>query len=102
GASTILGSRIVKLDPWPGSLSTVMSPPIMRQKCRLMADRARYRRICSRLRRGSLGKLLKQLAHLLGRHADARDRNPFAAVLRSLVSGDGNGALLGKLVRVAR
>ena len=27
--STILGSRIVKVDPWPGSLDTVMSPPII-------------------------------------------------------------------------
>ena len=27
--STILGSRIVKVDPRPGSLSTVMSPPII-------------------------------------------------------------------------
>ena len=29
GASTILGSRIVKVEPRPGSLSTVMSPPII-------------------------------------------------------------------------
>jgi hypothetical protein len=29
GASTILGSRIVKVDPRPSSLSTVMSPPII-------------------------------------------------------------------------
>src|SRR5262249_4084729 len=36
GASTILGSRIVKLEPRPGSLSTVMSPPIVWQKRRLM------------------------------------------------------------------
>jgi hypothetical protein len=28
-ASTILGSRIVKVEPRPGSLSTVMSPPII-------------------------------------------------------------------------
>src|ERR1700730_10607573 len=27
--STILGSRIVKVDPWPGLLATVMSPPII-------------------------------------------------------------------------
>lgn len=29
GAFTIRGSRIVKVDPWPGSLATVMSPPII-------------------------------------------------------------------------
>ena len=29
GASTILGSRIVKVDPRPGWLVTVMSPPII-------------------------------------------------------------------------
>jgi hypothetical protein len=28
-ASTVLGSRIVKVDPRPGALSTVMSPPII-------------------------------------------------------------------------
>jgi hypothetical protein len=28
-ASTVRGSRIVKVDPRPGSLSTVMSPPII-------------------------------------------------------------------------
>jgi hypothetical protein len=28
-SSTILGSRIVKVEPRPGSLSTVMSPPII-------------------------------------------------------------------------
>ena len=38
GASTILGSRIVKVDPRPGSLSTVMSPPIIWQKRRLIAS----------------------------------------------------------------
>jgi hypothetical protein len=27
----------VNTEPFPGSLATVMSPPIMRQKCRLMA-----------------------------------------------------------------
>ena len=27
----------MKVEPSPGSLSTVMSPPIIRQKCRLMA-----------------------------------------------------------------
>src|SRR3984893_9280335 len=55
---------------------------------------------------GSLGKLLEQLAHLLRRHADAgvghRDRDPVAAVLLSLVSGDGDSAFLGELVGVAR
>ena len=29
GTATILGSRIVKIDPRPGSLATVMSPPII-------------------------------------------------------------------------
>ena len=31
-SSTVLGSRIVKVEPRPGSLSTVMSPPIIWQK----------------------------------------------------------------------
>jgi hypothetical protein len=29
GPCTILGSRIVKVEPRPGSLATVMSPPII-------------------------------------------------------------------------
>ena len=37
GASTILGSRIAKVDPRPGWLSTVMSPPIIWQKRLLIA-----------------------------------------------------------------
>ena len=37
GASTILGSLIENVDPFPGSLSTVMSPPIIWQKRLLMA-----------------------------------------------------------------
>jgi OpgC protein len=38
GTSTILGSRIVKVEPRPGSLSTVMSPPIIWQKRLLIAS----------------------------------------------------------------
>src|SRR3984893_13901030 len=36
--STILGSRIVKVEPRPGSLSTVMSPPIIWQNRLLIAS----------------------------------------------------------------
>ena len=32
------GRRIVNVEPSPGSLSTVMSPPIIRQKRRLIAS----------------------------------------------------------------
>jgi len=35
---TIRGRRMVKVEPLPGLLSTVMSPPIKRQKCRLIAS----------------------------------------------------------------
>jgi hypothetical protein len=38
GASTILGNRIVKVEPRPGALSTVMSPPIIWQKRLLIAS----------------------------------------------------------------
>src|SRR5262249_34230545 len=62
--------------------------------------------VFARRSRGSLGKLLKQLAHLLGRHPDASigngKRDPVAAVLLSFVSGDGDGTFLGKLVGVTR
>jgi hypothetical protein len=40
GASTILGSRIVKVEPRPGSLSTVISPPIIWQN-RLLITKPR-------------------------------------------------------------
>ena len=36
--TTILGSRTVKVDPRPDSLSTVMSPPIMRASLREIAS----------------------------------------------------------------
>ena len=61
--------------------------------------------VLARRLRGRLGKLLEQLAHLLRRHADAgvgdRERDPVAAILLFLVSGDGDGALFGELVGVA-
>ena len=37
GAPTCAGRRIVKVEPRPSSLRTVMSPPIIWQKRRLMA-----------------------------------------------------------------
>ena len=37
-APTCAGRRMVKVDPWPGSLSTAISPPIIWQKRRLMAS----------------------------------------------------------------
>src|SRR5262249_30931309 len=37
GASTRCGKRMVKVEPRPGVLATVMSPPIIRQKRWLMA-----------------------------------------------------------------
>ena len=53
-----------------------------------------------------MGKFLEQLAHLLRGHADAgirhRERDPIAAVLLSLMSGDGDSAFFGELVGVAR
>jgi len=58
-----------------------------------------------RRRRISLGELLKQLAHLLRRHADAgigdSDGDPIAAVFPRLARVNGNGAALRKLVGVA-
>ena len=92
GASTILGSRIVKVEPRPGSLSTVMSPPIIWQKRRLIASPRPVPPYLLAVRRGRLGELLEQLAHLLRRHADAgvgdRERDPVAAVLLSLARVD--------------
>jgi hypothetical protein len=54
--------------------------------------------------RGRPGEFLEQLAHLLGRHADAgiryRERDPVAAALPSLMSGNSDGAFLGQLIGV--
>jgi acyl-CoA synthetase (AMP-forming)/AMP-acid ligase II len=54
---------------------------------------------------GSLGKLLKQLAHLLCRHPDAGighcQCDPVAAVLLPLRSIDRDGATVGELVGIA-
>src|SRR6202048_3219055 len=62
--------------------------------------------VSARCGRGSLGKLLEQLAHLLWRHADSGighgERDPIAVVLLSLVSGDSDSALLGEFISVAR
>src|SRR5262245_48702117 len=37
GSTPEVGRKTVNVEPWPGVLSTVMSPPISRQKCRLIA-----------------------------------------------------------------
>ena len=54
---------------------------------------------------GSLRKLLKQLTHLIWRHADAsvlhRKRDPAAAIFVSLAGIDGDGAAISELVGVA-
>jgi hypothetical protein len=42
-SSIIRGSRIVKVEPLPGSLATMMSPPIIWQKRLLIACRGRVR-----------------------------------------------------------
>jgi hypothetical protein len=81
GFFTIRANRIVKVEPRPGLLSTVMSPPIIWQNRRLIA---RPRPVPP---------------YLFRRHADAGighgKRDPIAVVLLSLVSGDGDNALLG-------
>jgi hypothetical protein len=60
---TLPGRRTVNTDPLPGSLATVMSPPIIWQNRRLIT---RPRPVPPYLL-----KLLEQLAHLLRRHTDA-------------------------------
>src|SRR5262249_28664714 len=37
GSQTSAGSRMVKVEPWPAALSTVMSPPIIWQNSLLIA-----------------------------------------------------------------
>ena len=61
--------------------------------------------VFARRRRIGLRKFLKQLVHLLRRHADARisdgDRNPIVAVFLSLPRIDRDGAALRKFIGVA-
>jgi hypothetical protein len=59
GASTILGSRIVKLDPRPGSLSTVISPPIIWQNRLLIASPRPVPHVFAGRGGRCLGELLK-------------------------------------------
>ena len=68
------GRRIVKVEPCPGSLATVMSPPIMRQKRRLIASPRPvppYLRVVE----ASAWVNSSKSRHLLGRHADSRVRD---------------------------
>ena len=62
---------MVKVEPWPGSLSTVRSPPIIRQK--LPADRQAEpgAAVLARGGRVGLGERLEQPPELLRGHADA-------------------------------
>jgi hypothetical protein len=98
------GRRTVKTDPLPDSLATVTSPPIMRASLRWQCQAPVPPKFCA-IEGIGLAELLEQLCLLLRRHADAgvgdRKRDPFAAVLLSLTSGDGDGALFGELVGVA-
>ena len=80
GASAILGSRIVKVEPRPGSLS--IGECRAHHLAEAFTDREAQAGATVLARRGgrSLGKLLEQLAHLLRGHADAsigdRKRDP--------------------------
>jgi hypothetical protein len=69
-SATAAGGRTVNVLPWPGALSTPMSPPISRHKRRL---RASPRPVPPNFRPGriGLGEVLEEAARLLGRHADA-------------------------------
>jgi hypothetical protein len=49
----------------PGSLATVMLPPIMRQKCRLMARPSPVPQYLLAVVEDAWEKLLEQLGHLL-------------------------------------
>src|ERR1700730_6007671 len=84
GIVTILGRRIVNVEPSPGLLTTVMSPPIIWQNPRLITSPEPGASVFAGRRGRRLGKLLEQLAHLLRRHPDAgvrhRQRDPIAAL----------------------
>ena len=84
------GRRTVNTEPLPGSLSTVMSPPIIWAKTLADGKAKAGAAVLARRLRGRLRELLEQLVHLFGRHANAGvgdgERDPVAAVLLSLVS----------------
>jgi hypothetical protein len=68
---TIRGTRIVKVEPRPSSLSTVMSPPIIWQNPLLIARPRPVAAVFPAGRCIGLRELLKKLSLLLLRHADA-------------------------------
>jgi hypothetical protein len=69
--ATTLGRRMVKVDPRLGSLSTrdVAGHYLTEAPADHQAESRAT--VLARGSRGGLGELLEQLAHLLGRHADA-------------------------------
>ena len=84
------GSRIVKVEPWPGSL--VDRDVAAHHLAEAPADREAQARaaVLARRRGVGLGERLEEPAHLLRRHADAgvgdRERHPVAAVRPRLAS----------------
>ena len=71
GLATFAGSRMVKVEPSPGSLSTVMSPPIMLAEVLADGQAQPGAAVLAGGRGVGLGEGLEQLAELLRGHADA-------------------------------
>jgi hypothetical protein len=92
----------VKVDPRPGSVSTRDVPAHHLAEPPADGEAKPCAAVFARRGRGRLGKLLEQLAHLIGRHADAgvghRQRDPVAAVLLALASAQSwHNRLLAKI-----
>ena len=101
----VTGRRIVKVEPRPSSLLTVMSPPIIWQKRRLIDEPETGAAVFARGGGIGLRKFLEQLPDLLGRHADAGvrhgDRDPRATFLSLLSTHHRNRTALGEFVGIA-
>ena len=63
--------RTAKTDPFPGSLSTVTSPPIMRASCRVIARPRPVPPNCRAVVASAWVKVVNSLAHRRLVHADA-------------------------------
>ena len=84
GASTILGSWIVKVDPRPGSLSTVMSPYHL---AKAFADREAEAGAIVFARDGCIGiASVGQRLHKLGLHPCSKPRFSVDSAVLQLTS----------------
>ena len=97
------GSSMVKVDPLPSSLETLMSPPIIRQNRRLIGEAEAGAAVVAGGRIVGLGELLEDLRRACPRAmpmpvSETSDRDPVGARRRCLARRrERDGAFVGEL-----